>query len=624
MGRTEAAWRWVQRKPQQAAQLAAIAGLLLCLGIGGGVSALWLNRAYQQAIQDAVRIEDERQAAQRAQREAVEQRTLALDVLSELVSGVQQELAARPATLSLRQSLLNTAFDGLQRVTEEVDGSRLSHITVDALLQMSAIQNALGNRDSALEHVARAVSIAEQLVEREPDDIEYVRDLANALSNEGHLYREVFAYDDAEPRFERVTRLRKQIADACSDDPNSWHAWVASRQSLLDLAIYRSDYPSAEMGFVELLRDLTQLRERFPEADVFLRDAVVANNRLAIVLATSERADAAEACLQAALQGCEQLLERDAESVIYRGDMASVLVRLARSKLLSGEPSDGLPFALRGSDIYATLAAESPDDVQSRSLMGSSQHLLYELYLAAGDLPAALEATCANVQIQRQLAEKDAASSRYGLLAAEASMAAADLHFRQGELVEAAVAADEAIAFLERAQGAADYVESSGVSKLLESYQTLRRAYDWAGEGVDGILTRIEAEPYTGRVALALLLYTEARADRLDGCPQQWLELVGDMASLRPDQQTHLLLALARCHLLAAGDSGVPAEQDAAFAAESTPRAVHLELGVAYSRRALAQMPMLREYFLKEPDFAVLRRVEAWREGWGNKTENRE
>jgi hypothetical protein len=96
------------------------------------------------------------------------------------------------------------------------------------------------------------------------------------------------------------------------------------------------------------------------------------------------------------------------------------------------------------------------------------------------------------------------------------------------------------------------------------------------------------------------------------------------MASLRPDQQTHLLLALARCHLLAAGDSGVPAEQDAAFAAESTQRAVHLELGVAYSRRALAQMPMLREYFLKEPDFAVLRRVEAWREGWGNKTENRE
>lgn len=135
MGRTEMVRRWVQRKPAQATQLAAIAALLLCLGLGAAASTLWLNRAYQQAKKDAVRIEDERLAAEQAERVAIEQRTLALDVLSDLVRGVQQELATRPATLSLRQSLLTTAFEGLQRVTESADTARSTHLTVDALLQ---------------------------------------------------------------------------------------------------------------------------------------------------------------------------------------------------------------------------------------------------------------------------------------------------------------------------------------------------------------------------------------------------------------------------------------------------------------------------------------------------------
>ncbi len=624
VGRAERVWRWVQRKPAQATQLAAIAALLLCLGMGAAASALWLNRAYQQAKKDAVRIEDERQAAEQAEQVAIEQRTLALDVLSDLVRGVQQELATRPATLSLRQSLLTTAFEGLQRVTESVDTARSTHLTVDALLQMSSIQNSLGNRESALELVARALEIAEQSVEREPADIEHVRNLANAVSNEGHLYREVFAYDDAEPRFERVVQLRKQIADAQTADPNNWYAWLASRQALLDLAIYRGDYRSAEVGFAALTQELVQLRERFPEAVVFLRGQVIANNRLAMVLAAGERADAAEGCLQMALKACEQLVERDRENVVYRGDLASVLVRLARTQLHRGEPLKGLAFARQGTDIYTDLAVQSPDDIQAQTLVGSAWHLQYELHLSAGDLAAALHAVGENIQIQRALVAKHPAASRYALLAAEASIAAADLQFRQGMLVEASGAADEAIAFLESAQRAADYAKASGVPKLLESYQTLRLAYDWVREGTDEILGKILAEPYAARVALALVLYTEARAGRLDTCPQKWLELVGDMASLPQEQQTQLLLALARCHLLAAGTRETPADQPLAMAVESTQRDVHLEHGLEYCERALAQMPTLREYFLKEPDFALLRQVEKWHDILGDSSRSRE
>lgn len=482
---------------------------------------------------------------------------------------------------------------------------------------MSSIQNSLGNRESALELVARALKIAEQSVERDPADMEHVRDLANAVSNEGHLYREVFAYDDAEPRFERVVQLRKQIADAYPADPNSWYAWLASRQALLDLSIYRGDYRTAEVGFVALTQELVQLRERFPDTDVFLRGQVIANNRLAMVLSTGERADAAEGCLQVALKACEQLIERDLENVVYHGDLASVLLRLARSQLLRGEPLKGLAFARQGIDIYADLAVQSPDDIQSQTLVGSAWHLQYELHLAAGDLTAALTAVGKNIQIQRALVAKYPAASRYALLAAEASIAAADLQFRQGMLVEASRAADEAITFLESAQRAADATESSGVPKLLESYQTLRLAYDWVREGPDEILSKIAAEPYAARVALALVLFTEARGGRFDTCPPKWLELVGDMASLPQEQQTQLLLALARCHLLAAGTKATPADQPLAVAAESTLRDVHLEHGLEYCERALAQMPTLREYFLKEPDFAALRQIEKWQDVLG-------
>ncbi len=472
----EKAWRWSVRRPVQALQLGAIIGLLLCLGAGATASSLWLNRAYHQAKLDAERIESERRQAEQAEATADQQRELALDVLSDLVRKVQQELASRPATFALRQSLLTTAFDGLQRIAKKTESDRATHIAVDALLQMSAIQNTLGNRIEAREWLERGLELAEAAHLQEPNDVENVRDLANALTSKGHYYRETFTYEEAELLFNRSLLLRDEIVAAMPGDPPSLYAQLANRQVLLDLAIYKGDFATAEIGLGELTKDVAELQRQFPDEDAFLRGQLVSNNRLAMVLATKREYAEAENCLHIAKDASEQLVERDRESVVYQGDLASVLVRLARMKLLQGEPLLGIPLAVQAREIHSELATASPEDVNARSLVGSNWHLQYELNLAAEQLASALAAVEQGLDIQKELADKFPDTSRYALLAAEAAFAASDVNFRMGTISAAEFAAEEAIAFLERAQRAADYTPSTGAPAILQAYGSFQKS----------------------------------------------------------------------------------------------------------------------------------------------------
>jgi serine/threonine-protein kinase len=183
--------RWLKRHRIVVASASAafVVGLL-----GLGIVVVIVSRANND-----LRIANEQEVAAKSEalenaRVAQTQSALALETLRIVVNDIQKKLKSVSAAQSVRQDLLKTAVDGLQKVATNLESkskvdrqSMLAHRELGDMFLQIGSGGELGSTDSARQHYERSFEIANKLAAVDPDAPEAQRDLATAFSTLGDL-----------------------------------------------------------------------------------------------------------------------------------------------------------------------------------------------------------------------------------------------------------------------------------------------------------------------------------------------------------------------------------------------------------------------------------------------------
>jgi serine/threonine protein kinase len=605
----EKLWRWVARNPRVAGLAASTAGLLLALAVGSLVSSLMINRKNEQLESE---IEKSRLAGLRSERfakSATEQRELAIASLNDLINKVQTQLKDQPGTLKLREELLRTAFEGLERVAQCADQTGLERTTIEAHQQMSKILTALGDAPGAINQVRKAAELCASAIAANPESLDLKLDLANTLSIEANLHREAFAYDKIQPVLERLLELRQSLADAQRENFAAQRNLLVCKQQLADVTLRRFEYSNALDGFKSVLASIVELQTRFPDQQELVRDQYILQNRMASILLQLNQIAEAEELLNSSTRLAEAQLAKDADNTTYQTDLGSVLSRLARLKLATHDHAAAIAFANRSKSQYEAVSSKNLADASLRSFVGNVNYLLFEVHFSMGRYDAARTAAEASAQIQIDLNQQHPGSAKPLYLAEEATAAAGGMYLRQGDFSNALKAQQRSCELLTLATQAKDYSADGPHARNLDRSKALARALALCIAGEQAIDEALAVEPYNAKLAMALSATELARRGEIETMANR-AEQLRDLSQVPDRDQDLLLFYLARAYGLAASKLK---PVDPATADESRLQTME-DRCLESLARLLKISPQHRELLRSEPDFACIREKAAFLE----------
>ena len=249
VGPLERAWRWCRNNQRVAALIALVTLLLLALTVGSILAAVSIYRERSVAIASA--------------RRADTQRGLAVDALSSLVQGIQDQLATRPGTLELRRSLLEIARDGLSKVpSTDSSGSNQGEVddrAVEALIRLGDIDYTLGRAAESRSEFEQAAKMAERVSQTNPKSALIRRQLASAYDRVGdqisHAYSDKLVPEEAEYR-EKALAIRRALVAEHPDHSAYRRDLQVTRNKLAGVRAKAGKIDEAAKLYEESLREL--------------------------------------------------------------------------------------------------------------------------------------------------------------------------------------------------------------------------------------------------------------------------------------------------------------------------------------------------------------------------------
>jgi tetratricopeptide (TPR) repeat protein/tRNA A-37 threonylcarbamoyl transferase component Bud32 len=205
VGRVERCWRWARRNPRMAGLSVAVVLLGVTVVIGSVATALVVEQKRQAARAAEARARD-------AQGEAEERLALTLDTLDKLVVESQEQLRDQPATMKLRENLLQTAVAGLERVARDAKGARAGRSIADAHRRLGDIYLVRGQTDEARRHYEQGRAIAETLLAADPASTTERRTVCVLTAKLGELSLRAGDAATADAHCRRAVDLARELA----------------------------------------------------------------------------------------------------------------------------------------------------------------------------------------------------------------------------------------------------------------------------------------------------------------------------------------------------------------------------------------------------------------------------
>ena len=298
-------------------------------------------------------------------------------------------------------------LDGMARDTRGLD----LKILEDLALAYSATGDVLGRPNgpnlgdskASLESYQKSVALFDDLVARDPDNIELKRSLAITCERIGNLYLQDQQYDQALVVFRKSHAVKLAVADNHEMGPRDLSF---SYNKLGDVYVKLGRTEEAYDMYVQSLDIRKRLAERKPEDDEIQRAYTVGLNRVADVLLELRRdAEALDLC-EASLQRRVDLATSQPDNRQTAMDLAVGHFKLAQVLARVDRLDEALPAYESARAILNRMADAGPSNTTAwtgaAEVSGEMGRVLFE----AGRLDAALpELTAFTQEMERGMPE---------------------------------------------------------------------------------------------------------------------------------------------------------------------------------------------------------------------------
>jgi tetratricopeptide (TPR) repeat protein/tRNA A-37 threonylcarbamoyl transferase component Bud32 len=473
----ERLWRWAWRHPGAASAVAAM--LLTAIVLAGSVALVSAkNQALGQANQALVNKNVELAAANIAEAAATteakakraeaveaakvaqEQSQLALESLQFVIADIQRNLVNVPGAGDLRRSLLQTAIERLEQVSDQFASrgaiDRNTHVALndlgDVLLRIGAegFQPVPSGKDgletrpteagpltAARKAYERAFDIAQQLAAADPTNVQAQRDLSISYSKRGDVQRQSGQVTEALASYQKRLEISQHLAATDPSDAGAQRDLAFSWERMADVSVQVGKLTEAKEYLQRKLGIDQRLVELDPGNSEFQRDLSISYQMLGNVQHQSGQVSEARASYQKSLEIRQDLAAADPSDARAERDLSLSYERLGEVQFQSRQLTEALAWYQKFLEISEKLAAADPSDALAQRNLSNAYNKLGEVQRASGQLTEALASCQKFLEISQKLASADPSDAQAQRDLSAAFSMLGDVQLQSGQLTEA-------------------------------------------------------------------------------------------------------------------------------------------------------------------------------------------
>ncbi len=469
VGSAERLRLWAGRRPAIAGLLATI---MLVTGVGFSAVVVQWRRA-ETHLADARRRFD-----------------IALEAIEDYYTGVSEEvLLEQPGLDNLRSRLLNSPLAFFRQLQDELRDSQSGRPAdllriAEAMGKLAEITARIGTSEDAIEVNRRVVSIAQELITKDPREPAYRRVMAQSFQRLGELHYGAGDFERARQKLNAGLREFERLAYRRKVHLGDLNGQAACHSTLGALEQDSGRHESAALH----LSQSVSLRERIVREDPanldFADDLASTFSDQAILYFVMGRLDDSEKRFLDCLKARKRLVRLRPNSAVLRRDLSSSYNNLGSFYQNTNRLGDALPFSERALEIQEKLVAEQPAVTLYRRDLAISLFNIGIAYFNMGQRERSKDYFRRAAEHSGELCRDDPSSTQYAFDRCESLLELAVLHRLDREFDQAAACLGEAVETADRLLDSAPEL-----TELL-----MMRAHSWAGLGdVDQLLGRSAA-----------------------------------------------------------------------------------------------------------------------------------
>ncbi len=478
-GSSERLRLWARRNPRVATLSGAVLGLLLLLATGSSVAAVWIAAEQRQTEREklaAVRASDEAQRsavaaqsareqeakqaaaareAEQAARESAEAalaaeerakslaksasdgRSIAMDSLSALIGKVYERLGDTAGTVKLREELVQTAIDGLNRVSQNAErDASVDRNVMLAHQRLGLIYIDAGRTADARTQFERSRELAERLLAAEPGNALVERDLARAFGKLGDIAYHNLDDAAAEGDYRQAQAIYESHLASDPENVPARDGLSITHNNFTRLLERQGKLAAAREHAEESLAIAEELAASQSDSR-FDRGLVVTLSRVGLVCERQFDFDAAERHYRRQVELAEQLVAREPTNSTWLADLSTTLQNLSKLRERQWEFGDAAELGQRSLSLAEAHAKRDPENAVAQRNLSVGHTSLGDVQTHL-DTGAARDSFRRAFEIVEEQSRRDPASAQKAADAVMNCSKLAGLEARAGRYTEAA------------------------------------------------------------------------------------------------------------------------------------------------------------------------------------------
>ncbi len=432
-----------------------------------------LARQKSQLADDQARLAAREATARKV---AEEQNQLSLATLKSVVFSISRKLKLVAGAGEVRQALLKTSIDGLNRVARTLDtrteidrNLMIAHNDIGRTYLLAGNVEGTDSTAEALKHYTRANEIAQKLVAENQDDSDLQRQLSISYESIGDVLQQLGDLKLAEAAYLHSLLISEQQVAMSPNDHDLKRDVAFGFEKLGDVRLAREQVGLAKTAYTRCHQLYTENAQAKPDNSMLQRDLLVAQSKLGNILLQEGDLPGAAKAYRECIVTC-LALEKIPDSGSQPRDRSVMLNKLGGVLQKQSLLAEAAETFNEGLTIATQIVEADPTDAGAQRDLSISLNNLGDIRVLEVQLDPARTHFLRGLEIRRALAAKDASSQ-------VAQVDVAQSLLRLGELEQQAAQPEKAVGYFTEAMAIlqplkeADKLQSAADQLLLETVQ---------------------------------------------------------------------------------------------------------------------------------------------------------